>query len=83
VRILRPDGTVLRTEAPPVRRGAAWELRHSMRPGEGFSGLGEQSSRCRSARWSVRLWNTDAGGSWSPGQDPLYLGIPVVVGHAR
>jgi alpha-glucosidase len=83
VRILRPDGTVLRTEAPPVRRGAAWELRHSMRPGEGFSGLGEQASGVDLRGGRFRLWNTDAGGSWSPGQDPLYLGIPVVVGtHA-
>jgi len=79
VRMLRPDGAVLRTEAPPVRHGAAWVLRHGMRPGERFSGLGEQSSGIDLRGGRYELWNTDAGGSWSTGQGPLYLGIPVVV----
>ncbi len=79
VRILRPDGTALRSEAPPVRRGTTWHLRHSMRPGECFSGLGEQSAGVDLRGGRYGLWNTDAGGSWSSGQGPLYLGIPVVV----
>jgi alpha-glucosidase len=79
VRMLRPDGRVLRTEAPPVRRGSHWELRHGMRPGERFSGLGEQSGGVDLRGGRYVLWNTDAGGSWSSGQGPLYLGIPVVV----
>jgi len=79
VRMLRPDGTLLRAEAPPVRRGATWELRHGMRPGERFSGLGEQSSGVDLRGGRFVLWNTDAGGSWTTGQGPLYLGIPVVV----
>ena len=79
VRMLRPDGTVLRTEAPPVRRGKTWHLSHSMRPGETFSGLGEQSAGVDLRGGRFGLWNTDAGGSWSSGQGPLYLGIPVVV----
>ncbi len=79
VRILRTDGTLLRSEAPPVRRGDGWELRHSMRPGERFSGLGEQSGGVDLRGGRYVLWNTDAGGSWSSGQGPLYLGIPVVV----
>jgi alpha-glucosidase len=83
VRILRPDGCVLRTEAPPVRRGNHWELRHGMRPGEHFSGLGEQSGGVDLRGGRYRLWNTDAGGSWTSGQGPLYLGIPVVVGTHR
>jgi alpha-glucosidase len=80
VRMLRPDGTVLRTEAPPVRHGLSWRLRHSMRPGERFAGLGEQSADVDLRGGSFSLWNTDAGGSWSSGQGPLYLGIPVVIG---
>jgi alpha-glucosidase len=79
VRMRRPDGIVLRTEAPPVRRGATWELRHGMRPGERFSGLGEQSAGVDLRGGRFALWNTDAGGSWTSGQGPLYLGIPVVV----
>jgi alpha-glucosidase len=79
VRILRPDGVVLRTEAPPVRRGPGWEQRFGMRPGERFSGLGEQSAGVDLRGGRFALWNTDVGGSWSSGQEPLYLGIPVVV----
>jgi alpha-glucosidase len=80
VRIVRSDGKLLRTEAPPVRRGRAWELRHSMRPGERFSGLGEQAAGVDLRAGQFQLWNTDVGGSWSTGRDPLYLGIPVVLG---
>jgi alpha-glucosidase len=80
VRISRPDGKLIRTEAPPVRRGSAWELRHSMRPGERFSGLGEQAAGVDLRGGRFQLWNTDVGGSWTTSQDPLYLGIPVVVG---
>jgi alpha-glucosidase len=83
VRMLRPDGTVLRTEAPPVRRGAAWELRHGMRAGEVFGGLGEQSAGIDLRGGRFELWNRDAGGSWGPGAGPLYLGIPVVVATHR
>ena len=79
VRFLRPDGTVLRTEAPPVRRGYGWQVRHGMRPGERFGGLGEQSAGVDLRGGRFTLWNTDAGGSWSSGQGPLYLGIPVVM----
>jgi alpha-glucosidase len=79
LRILRSDGTLLRSESPPVRRGQAWEMRHSMRPGERFSGLGEQSGGVDLRGGRFELWNTDAGGSWTSGQGPLYLGIPVVV----
>ncbi len=83
VRMLRPDGTLVRGEAPPVRRGARWELRHTMRPGERFSGLGEQSAGVDLRGGRFALWNTDAGGSWSSGRGPLYLGIPVVVATHR
>jgi alpha-glucosidase len=79
VRMHRPDGTLLRTEAPPVRHGSAWVLRFGMRSGERFSGLGEQSAGVDLRGGRYELWNTDAGGSWNPGQGPLYLGIPVVV----
>jgi len=80
VRVTRLDGVVLRTEAPPVRGGDGWQLRHGMRPGERFGGLGEQSAGVDLRGGRFTLWNTDAGGSWSSGKGPLYLGIPVVIG---
>ena len=81
VRILRPDGTVLRSEAPPVRRGAGMGAASQHAPRRALQRAGRAVGRRRSARRALRLWNTDAGGSWSSGQGPLYLGIPVVRGH--
>jgi alpha-glucosidase len=50
-----------------------------MRAGERMCGLGEQASSIDLRGATCTLWNTDPGGSWGPGRDPLYLGIPVVV----
>jgi alpha-glucosidase len=41
--------------------------------------LGEQASPIDLRSTTHTLWNTDPGGSWSSGKDPLYLGIPVVL----
>jgi alpha-glucosidase len=79
LRTARSDGTLLRTESAPARRGAAWEQSFSMRAGERMCGLGEQALSIDRRGATVTLWNTDPGGSWGPGKSPLYLGIPVVV----
>ena len=76
----RPGGTVLRRELPPRRRQGSWEHRFLARPGERLSGLGEQAAGVDLRGGTYRLWNRDPGGSWGPGQVPLYVGIPVVVG---
>jgi alpha-glucosidase len=83
VRLVGPDGTLLRHELPPLRRGASRTARHLLRPGERVAGLGEQASPVDLRGTTYRLWNHDPGGAWGPGQDPLYCGIPVLVGlHA-
>ncbi len=79
LRTARPGGAMLRTESAPARRGPAWEQSFSMRAGERLCGLGEQASRIDLRGDAVTLWNTDPGGSWGPGRNPLYLGIPVVL----
>jgi len=83
LRTARPDGTLLRHESPPVRRGTTWEQSFSMRAGERLSGLGEQASGLDLRGGAYTLWNTDPGGSWGPGDGPLYLGIPVVMSTHR
>ncbi len=45
-----------------------------------MAGLGEQASPVDLSGSTHRLWNRDPGGAWGPGQDPLYCGIPVLVG---
>lgn len=80
VRLVGPDGVLLRHELPPLRRGAARTARHLLRDGERVAGLGEQASPVDLRGTTHRLWNRDPGGAWGPGQDPLYCGIPVLVG---
>jgi len=79
LRTARTDGTLLRSESAPARRGPAWEQSFSMRAGERMCGLGEQASGIDLRGSELTLWNTDPGGSWGPGSTPLYLGIPVVL----
>jgi alpha-glucosidase len=79
LRTARPDGTLLRSESAPARRGSAWDQSFSMREGERLCGLGEQASGIDLRGAATTLWNTDPGGSWGPGKNPLYLGIPVLV----
>lgn len=68
-----------RHQLPPLRRGSWWVQRFLARPGERFSGLGEQAAGVNLRGGSFRLWNRDPGGAWSSGQGPLYIGIPVVL----
>ncbi len=78
-----PDDRLLRRELPPLRRGAARTARFELRPGERVAGLGEQASPVTLRGTTHRLWNRDPGGAWGPGDDPLYLCVPVLLGlHA-
>ncbi|HTZ10535.1 MAG TPA: TIM-barrel domain-containing protein [Acidimicrobiales bacterium] len=79
LRTARPGGPVRRSESPPARRGVAWEQTMVLRPGERLCGLGEQAAGVDLRGGVVRLWNTDPGGSWGPGQSPMYVGMPVLV----
>jgi len=79
IRTARPDGALLHGESAPARRGAAWEQSFSVRAGERLRGLGEQSAGVDLRGRTYRLWNRDPGGSWGPGDAPIYLNIPVLV----
>ncbi len=74
------DDRLLRRELPPLRRGAARTARFELRPGERVAGLGEQASPVTLRGTTHRLWNRDPGGAWGPGDDPLYLCVPVLLG---
>lgn len=83
VEVCTPGGVVLRRELPPrwwepVDGGAArWMQRAEVAADARFFGLGGRASGPRLRDGSYRLWNTDPGTSFAPGDDPLYLTMPV------
>ena len=80
VRFHNAAGRLVRHELAPLRRGPTRTVRSRLRRGERVAGLGEQASPVDLSGTTHRLWNRDPGGAWGPGQDPLYCGIPVLVG---
>ncbi|MEU5797774.1 glycoside hydrolase family 31 protein [Streptomyces sp. NPDC047813] len=83
VEVCTPGGVVLRRELPPrwwepVGGGTArWMQRAEVAADARFFGLGGRASGPRLRDGSYRLWNTDPGTSFAPGDDPLYLTMPV------
>ncbi|MEV0267010.1 glycoside hydrolase family 31 protein [Streptomyces sp. NPDC050617] len=57
--------------------GARWVQRSEVAADARFFGLGGRAAGPRLRDGSYRLWNTDPGGSFEPGDDPLYLTMPV------
>jgi alpha-glucosidase len=76
------QGKIVRVELPPERtvpqmeENTEWRQRARLQPDEAIYGLGEQAARLNRRGGSFRMWNTDPGGSYGPGVDPLYIGIP-------
>ncbi|MFF9279212.1 glycoside hydrolase family 31 protein [Streptomyces griseosporeus] len=85
VEVRTPGGVTLRRDLPPrwwepVDGGPArWMLRSEVAADARFFGLGGRSGGPRLRDGAYRLWNTDPGGSFGPGDDPLYLTMPVQV----
>jgi alpha-glucosidase len=84
---------LIRQEYPPQRQIAegepqlerGWLHRAKLEATEHIYGLGERAKpfNLRSGKTSYRMWNTDPQGKYRPGQDPLYISIPVYIGlHA-
>ncbi|GAA0685795.1 glycoside hydrolase family 31 protein [Streptomyces malaysiensis subsp. malaysiensis] len=93
VEVRTPGGVVLRRDLPPRwwepagapgpaepglgGDGARWLQRSEVAADARFFGLGGRASGPRLRDGVYRLWNTDPGGSFEPGDDPLYLTMPV------
>ncbi|MFD5388122.1 glycoside hydrolase family 31 protein [Streptomyces sp. NPDC127074] len=93
VEVRTPGGVVLRRDLPPRwwepagapgplepgagGQGARWLQRSEVAADARFFGLGGRASGPRLRDGVYRLWNTDPGGSFGPGDDPLYLTMPV------
>lgn len=80
--VLAHDGRTLRSDSAPLRRGPGWSLRTELQAGECIYGLGERSQGPNLRPGRYRLWNTDPPWSYGPGDDPLYMSIPVML-HVR
>jgi alpha-glucosidase len=76
------QGKVLRAELPPertqtsVEENIQWKQRARLQANEAIYGLGEQAAPLNRRGGSFRMWNTDPGGSYGMGKNPLYIGIP-------
>ncbi|MEW1888483.1 glycoside hydrolase family 31 protein [Streptomyces sp. NPDC085659] len=83
VELRTPGGVVLRRELPPrwwepVAGGEArWVQRSEVPADARFFGLGGRAAGPRLRNGAYALWNTDPGGRFGPGDDPLYLTMPV------
>ncbi|MGI5371360.1 glycoside hydrolase family 31 protein [Streptomyces iakyrus] len=83
VEVLTPGGVTLRRDLPPrwwepVGGGPArWMQRSEVGADARFFGLGGRASGPRLPDGTYRLWNTDPGRSFVPGDDPLYITMPV------
>ncbi|MEU2771653.1 glycoside hydrolase family 31 protein [Streptomyces sp. NPDC007162] len=83
VEVCTPGGVMLRRDLPPrwwepVDGGTArWVQRSEVAADARFFGLGGRASGPRLRDGTYRLWNTDPGHSFGPGDDPLYITMPV------
>ncbi|MFE3641866.1 TIM-barrel domain-containing protein [Streptomyces sp. NPDC059169] len=83
VEVLTPGGVVLRRDLPPRWWEPAgggpvrWIQRTEVAADARFFGLGGRSAGPRLRDGTYRLWNTDPRGRFGPGDDPLYITMPV------
>ena len=83
VEVRTPGGVTLRRDLPPrwwepVGGGTArWMQRSEVAADARFFGLGGRASGPRLRDGTYRMWNTDPGHAFAPGDDPLYITMPV------
>lgn len=83
VEVRTPGGVTLRRDLPPrwwepVGGGTArWMQRSEVAADARFFGLGGRASGPRLRDGTYRLWNTDPGRAFAPGDDPLYITMPM------
>lgn len=74
-------GRLVRSERRPVRRGEAWTSQAALGGDEHVYGLGERTAGLNLRGHRFLNWNREAKGSYVPGQDPLYICLPVYLGE--
>ncbi|MBN1946949.1 MAG: hypothetical protein JW797_14845 [Bradymonadales bacterium] len=77
LRWIRPEGSLLRHDLPPKHTGGRWLARFEANPDDHYFGLGERTAPLDLKGGRFRMWNREPKGQYGPGDDPLYIGIPV------
>ncbi|AIR97139.1 glycoside hydrolase family 31 protein [Streptomyces glaucescens] len=83
IEVRTPGGVTLRRDLPPrwwepAGGGPArWTQRSEVPADARFFGLGGRASGPRLRDGAYRLWNSDPGRAFAPGDDPLYITMPV------
>ncbi len=79
IQFISSDGNNLRKDFPPQIAGKSWRLTTGLREDEHLFGLGERAAPFNLIGRSYRCWNADPGGSYTSGDDPLYICTPVLL----
>jgi alpha-glucosidase len=78
--LLDSQDNLLRRENPPVFRELGWTHIAELESQECVFGLGLRSHHLNLRGGNYQMWNTDPGGTYNLGDDPLYLCIPAYIG---
>ncbi|MBU0550643.1 glycoside hydrolase family 31 protein [Myxococcota bacterium] len=76
------EDEVLRIDAPPQRDGEIWHHQSEIADDEVIYGLGEKAAPLNRRGRRYHLWNREPMGTYAPGDDPLYLNVPVLIRYA-
>jgi alpha-glucosidase len=68
---------VLKQDDVPFLADSSWTLPTILSPEEHIYGLGERASSFNLRPGTYTSWNTDVGGTYTRGNDPLYIGTPI------
>jgi len=71
------DARTIRLDRPPRWDGTTWVHRSALDSDAAVLGLGGRSAPLDRRGGTYRLWNSDPGGTYAAGDDPLSLSIPV------
>lgn len=77
ISLLGSDGSLLRTDSAPEISDDEIATRTTIREASSIHGFGEKALGFNLRGTRMELWNHDPDGSYGPGDDPLYIGIPV------
>ena len=77
INFLDKNQKTIRSDDPPVRIGNKWIITSELKPEEHIYGLGERAGLLNLRPGTYTSWNSDVGGNYSSGSDPLYIGTPI------